>query len=103
MTLKGGVWGEAQPSQPSPTSPAEAGVEMGSEQDGARAASAEPEITSRPTATPTALPSPTPVADAPPHGSKRAADPTDANVPTDTTDGPVDDDEEPPGEVDDRG
>eukprot|EP00973_Karenia_brevis_P042749 5916066-Karenia_brevis.AAC.1 len=88
MTLKGGVWGEAQPSQPSPTSPAEADAEMGNDQEGARAASAEPEITSRPTATPTALPSPTPVADAPPQGSKRAADPTDAFVPTDTTDGP---------------
>eukprot|EP00973_Karenia_brevis_P027784 3828887-Karenia_brevis.AAC.1 len=82
MTLKGGVWGETQPSQPSPTSPADADAEMGiDDQEGARAALPEPEMTSRPTATPTALPSPTPVADAPSQrstSSKRAAEPTDA-------------------------
>eukprot|EP00973_Karenia_brevis_P093549 12417843-Karenia_brevis.AAC.1 len=78
----------------------------GDDQGDARAASPEPEMTSRPTATPTALPLPTIEADAPSQrstSSKRMAEPTDAVVPTDSPDGPVDADDETQGEVDDRG
>eukprot|EP00973_Karenia_brevis_P070671 9823869-Karenia_brevis.AAC.1 len=61
MTSRGGVWGDAQPSQPSPTSPAEADTEMGGgDQRVAHSASPEPELTSRPTATPTMLNQPSP-------------------------------------------
>eukprot|EP00973_Karenia_brevis_P032110 4429438-Karenia_brevis.AAC.1 len=112
MTSRGGVWADAQPSQPSPTSPADADAEMPKAVDDIpfdiHHASPEAEASSRPTASPTIVTqqSPTTVVDAPFHRSsspKRLPEPTEATVPTDSPDGLDDERDETLGELDDRG